>query len=71
MVDFYEGMLDFFSSIGEFINNMLSTIQSFFTLIPRIVSRAVTLGGLLPPFVTAGVFVVIGICLVKIILDLL
>lgn len=71
MVEFYEGVLDFFEKIGSFIESIISGISNFFVLIPRFTEKVLSFGGFVPVFIAVPIYLFVGICIIKIILDLL
>lgn len=71
MVEFYQGILDFFQKIGAFIESVITGISSFFTLLPKITGKILSFNDYIPLFIGIPIYLFVGICLVKLILDLL
>ena len=71
MVNFYESVLDFFEKIGAFIDSIISGISNFFSLLPVITGKVLSFGGYVPVFIAVPITLFVGICVIKLILDLL
>lgn len=71
MVEFYEGILNFFEKIGAFIESIINGISNFFTLLPTFTEKVLSFGGYVPVFIAIPISLFVGICVIKIILDLL
>lgn len=71
MVEFFESVLEFFGKIGSFFESIVTGISNFFDLVPRFTEKVLSFGGFVPIFIAVPIYLFVGICIIKIILDLL
>lgn len=71
MSDFFDSVLQFFQSIGDFIHMIFDSFNSFTDIISTIVPSFQTdLLNYIPAFARGAIMVLLGILIVKAVLDL-